>query len=238
MNEEIARAAGRYRAAIEQTLDASGNGSGTGFRIALGRCESPIEQAYCLELFQVPNIVALPGDFDGAILSRFPTVSSRFILVFAQQPILRYRADFLLVGGSPLSAEPIFVIVECDGEDFHSAREQRRRDEARQRALHNTGFKVIRFWGSEIHREPQRVITNTLAQFQRQGWNPDHCPKWVNDREFLSVLAQFREIGGASRAGPPRRSSYHTKEWDRPGSGGPSDFMAAMVAAINRGGTP
>ncbi len=224
MSEEVARAAGRYRDAIVRTLDSSTSiDEGSGFRSALSRCDTPIEQAYCLELFQVPGIRAVEGDFDGSVLARF-SGPDRLVLVFAQQPIMNYRADFLLVGISPASAEPTFVIVECDGVDFHSTREQMRRDESRQRVLHNTGFQVIRFSGSEIHREPQMVITRTLAQFKRQGWNPDHCPKWVNDREFLWVLAQLREIGGAP--------SSRDDKWDRPGSGGPSDFMAAMVAAF------
>lgn len=194
MSDDVARAAGRYRTAILATLDAAGlhSKSGTGFRIAMARCDSPIEQAYCLELFQVPGVHAIEADFNGAMIG--VAVPERMILVFAQQPILHYRADFLLVGMSPVSAEPIFVIVECDGTDSHSTREQLRRDEFRQRALQNTGFKVIRFSGSEIHQNPQAVIVRTVGQFSKHGWKLSDCPGWVNDWEFRRVLSELRQV--------------------------------------------
>lgn len=199
MSDEIAGAAGRYRTGIIDVIDAARpTKSSTGFRIALARCESPIEQAYCLELFQVPGIQAVDGDFTGAVIAE-TSWYERLILVFAQQPIMQYRADFLLVGVSRLTAEPNFVIVECDGEAYHSAREQVRRDEFRQRTLQNTGFKVIRFTGSEIHQSPQRVIVRTIAAFANHGWNPSHCPKWVNDWEFSRVLSELRGMGEADR---------------------------------------
>jgi hypothetical protein len=50
-------------------------------------------------------------------------------------PVRAPRADFLLVGLSPTLAEPLFIVIECDGAAFHSTREQVRRDAGRQAAL-------------------------------------------------------------------------------------------------------
>lgn len=60
-----------------------------------------------------------------------------------QVQIDRYRADFVLDR----------LIVECDGHDFHSSREQRTRDAGRDRFLMAAGYQVIRFTGTEIHRD-------------------------------------------------------------------------------------
>ena len=90
----------------------------------------------------------------------------------------------------------LFVIVECDGEDFHSEREQRRRDAARQQMLRDTGFRVVRFPGSKIHREPQAVIAETIDAFARHGWDRSEVPQYVDDEQFLRhVLADFRKLG-------------------------------------------
>ena len=173
-------------------------GPSSGFQRAFSRCDSPLEQAYCLLLFQMPDVRCIEGhctpeaiDFGRGIMGWH----GRLILVFPQEPILRFRADFLLVGVSPVHAEPRFVIVECDGEDFHSAREQRRRDAARQAALHGTGFQVIRFAGSKIHREPQPVIAETIDEFAQHGWNRREVPLYVDDEQFRYVLGEFRKLG-------------------------------------------
>lgn len=184
---------GEAAAARTQAVRRFASGDQTGFQIAFGQCESPIEQAYCLSLFQLPGVKAVEGGFDHSLLAnlygRAPAIT-----VFAQQPILAYRADFLLVGTSPHYAEPLFVIAECDGEAFHSAREQRRRDDARQAALANCGFKVIRFTGSELFRQPQRVASRTLAEFAKHGWLPKLVDAMVSDRLLRTALNELSAL--------------------------------------------
>jgi very-short-patch-repair endonuclease len=158
-------AAQRYRARVHRESRGSDE---TGFRVAFQRCESPIEQAYCLAMFQVPGVRALIGDFGPHLL---PSLSGRQLTVFAQQPIIRYRADFLIVGTSERVAEPRFVIVECDGEAYHSTREQLHRDERRAAELRQTGFNIVRFKGSEIFRDPRLVVARTLHEFD--GWTDE-----------------------------------------------------------------
>jgi very-short-patch-repair endonuclease len=156
----------------------------TGVFTALSRCESPIELGFCLSLFQVQGITAVEGDFTPTLLPRLVS-GGRVIAVFAQQPILHYRADFLLVGLSPTLAEPQFIVIECDGAAFHSTREQVRRDVGRQAALVNTGFRVIRFTGSQIYSTPEVTIHTTIAAF---GWKTQSVGDLTHLRGALAEL--------------------------------------------------
>jgi hypothetical protein len=87
--------------------------------------------------------------------------------VWIQLPIHNFRADLAFarvseevatVNGEPswvLVKTPI-LIVECDGHDFHErTKEQARRDRSRDRYMTSLGFRVLRFTGSEIHRDAE-----------------------------------------------------------------------------------
>jgi very-short-patch-repair endonuclease len=194
-DRSVSDAADRYRQVVASALSGPEIG-GSGFRIAFARCESPIEQAFCLTLFQIPGVIAVDGDFTAAqVLTAF-SMKDRLILVYAQQPILRYRADFLLVGLSPLRAEPIFVIAECDGEAFHSSREQLRRDVGRQQELANTGFGIIRFSGRAIFRSPEEVAATAIREFSSHGWDPSDSARRVGNQALRRALSELREAAG------------------------------------------
>jgi hypothetical protein len=52
-------------------------------------------------------------------------------------------------------ADPtVKIIVECDGFDYHSDRNAFQRDRIRDRQLMEAGFRVRRYSGSEIYRDP------------------------------------------------------------------------------------
>lgn len=61
-----------------------------------------------------------------------------------QTKIGRYRAD-LMIGD---------LVIECDGHAYHSTKEQRTHDAERDRKLVAAGYRVIRFTGTEIHKDP------------------------------------------------------------------------------------
>lgn len=164
-----------------------------GFMNAFSRCESPIEQAYCMTLFQADGVHAIPGDFEPAALKTMATDRPR-LFVFAQQPIEPFRADFLLVGRSPLEAEPRFVIVECDGSAYHETREQQRRDAHRQATLQRTGFRVIRFTGTELYREPRVVLRRSLEQFS--GFNARLAARLLNERTLKHAFLELKRLTG------------------------------------------
>jgi hypothetical protein len=54
-----------------------------------------------------------------------------------------HRVDFLIQD----------IVVECDGHKFHSSKKQRALDVRRDRYLVGQGYRVVRFTGSEIHKD-------------------------------------------------------------------------------------
>jgi very-short-patch-repair endonuclease len=90
------------------------------------------------------------------------------ITAWPQQQILEYRVDFLVVArlteGGPLHQ----IVVECDGHDFHErTKEQAARDRRRDRDLTAAGYKVFRFTGSEIFRNPKACVSE-IRDFLRK----------------------------------------------------------------------
>lgn len=57
----------------------------------------------------------------------------------------RYRADFAIPSKK--------IVIELDGHEYHKSKEQRTNDARRERDLQTAGWKVIRFTGTEVHRD-------------------------------------------------------------------------------------
>ena len=159
----------------------------TGFRYVRGHCESPIEVAYCLALFQAPGVRGRTLErIEQAINSRSRAQS---IYVFAQCPILHYRVNFLLVGKNV--PNPLFLVVECDGDEYHSAEA----DDERDRQLKAQGFSILRFRGWEIYEYPERVIHETLARFG--------LPPPASLGPIYLAIWQLRQVAGSFGRPPP-----------------------------------
>jgi very-short-patch-repair endonuclease len=62
----------------------------------------------------------------------------------------RFRVDFILKDAR--------LIIELDGYDYHSTKEQLEKDAIRQRYLSRAGYTVIRFTGGEINRNPKDCV--------------------------------------------------------------------------------
>lgn len=76
------------------------------------------------------------------------------IAIELQRQIESFRVDFLVSmvrEENDRSQEPIQLVIECDGHDFHEkTKEQARKDKSRDRELKMLGYEVFRFAGSEI----------------------------------------------------------------------------------------
>lgn len=72
----------------------------------------------------------------------------------------RYRVDFLLKDAR--------LIVELDGHDFHSTKEQLENDAVRQRYLTRAGYSVIRFTGREIVRGAKRCVAEAKQIYEER----------------------------------------------------------------------
>lgn len=95
------------------------------------------------------------------------------------------------------------LIVECDGFDYHSSKEQLTKDRKRDRKLDRLGWKVMRFTGSEIYadsdicalevqdrlrriqRAQKKIAREVVTQLQRNGYDAD-C--WITpDGPYLRI---------------------------------------------------
>jgi very-short-patch-repair endonuclease len=102
------------------------------------RCESPAEARLCVHL--LARSMEIPGE------------------IFSQHPVVagcaNYRADFAIV--SYEGETPFKICVEVDGHDFHErTKEQAARDRARDRVMTLAGWRVMRFTGSEVWKNPE-----------------------------------------------------------------------------------
>jgi len=111
---------------------------------ALERCESVIEVVLGAALYQQCY------GFDGPFVIR------------PQADVMggKYRVDFLMEKDEYL---PGSLAIECDGHDFHErTKEQAARDRRRDRELTGAGFRVFRFTGSEIAKDPLACVQEIL----------------------------------------------------------------------------
>ena len=80
----------------------------------------------------------------------YNTLSERpnYIAVSPQVDIGHYRVDFLIAA---LAGTYKYLVVECDGHEFHETKKQAALDRRRDRELQLLGYDVFRFTGSEIY---------------------------------------------------------------------------------------
>lgn len=123
---------------------------------------SPIERSLLIGLM-AQSLNAPMYDFG----DRFSELTVRYdrddrptFRVELQAQVLNYRADFLItviLSGKTLGR----VVIECDGHHFHErTKEQAAHDRGRDRAMTLAGYKVIRFTGSEIHRDLMKCVND------------------------------------------------------------------------------
>lgn len=115
------------------------------------------------------------------------------IHVFSQVSVGRYRADFAVSGSfvetyfkkpdgrdrseahQAVRCAPI-IIIECDGHDFHErTQDQALHDRRRDREMTSAGYRVVRFTGREIHRDPDACaeeVGNLLDKLKVESLSP------------------------------------------------------------------
>lgn len=138
-------------------------------------CESPIEKKMLRALLSYS--MAFPtgiGDgymvfhdgFGGVTswLSREEALTDPAWIVTPQAPVLTYRADFLVENAHGR------IVVECDGHDFHErTKAQASHDRRRDRRMQAAGFVVMRFTGSDIHRDAERCAREVWECLAAKG---------------------------------------------------------------------
>lgn len=127
---------------------------------SLRDCESPIEQLFCLRLFDAFEYYE----------SQFRFIDSDTKIEFFVQKDVeyrgkKYRPDFIIECFA--LGNKFKFIIECDGHDYHEkTKEQAKRDKSRDRDLQSLGYRVIRFTGSEIWDDSWRCVNQTFDIIQ------------------------------------------------------------------------
>jgi very-short-patch-repair endonuclease len=62
----------------------------------------------------------------------------------------------------PWKLKPL-VLVECDGKEFHSSVDQQANDKLKDAAASRMGIRLIRFTGSEIHRDIDACVKYAMS---------------------------------------------------------------------------
>lgn len=91
------------------------------------------------------------------------------IWYWTQYPVLDWKVDFVLgKRGADNSAH--FVVVECDGHDFHErTKEQAAKDRSRDRRLQDAGFRIHRYTGHELYKQPYDCVSQALTALIEQS---------------------------------------------------------------------
>jgi very-short-patch-repair endonuclease len=142
----------QFQLALSELPDRLRDPTRKSFERAKPICESPIElrilpwllcQRY--QFFPHDPLVLLAGESD--------KLRPRSIALIPQLPIGKYRVDFALAAslGGPVR----FVVIECDGAEFHDNEHDMRRDAG---LLRNPRILFIaRLKGWEIWRDPKKA---------------------------------------------------------------------------------
>ena len=127
---------------------------------AIGATESPIEAALAIALFNVHHSA---GEIDWCLSDRqayFAKGLHPRLQIAPQFQIENYRVDFAIYQLHHYG-RITRLVVECDGHDFHErTKAQAARDRKRDRDLLMLGWRVLRFTGSEIHKDRDACAQN------------------------------------------------------------------------------
>lgn len=115
------------------------------FQSEIAKLQSPIEHL----MFQALSAEVVP------MMAERSACDFEFVLT-AQCQVSEYVVDFMLRASAKAGsrAASIHCVVECDGNTWHSNREQQLRDRTRDRHLSSLGLLVLRFTSDEIFDHP------------------------------------------------------------------------------------
>lgn len=143
----------------------------------VSRCESPIERVMAYA------ILGLSSKFPGRLLPfgftneeegyfRLGRGQSK-VIVGSQVGIGSSRVDFAVLAQVMRWREPLRLVIECDGHEFHEkTKEQIAADKARERRLVAMGYYVLRFSGAEIWNDPWGCASDLVETLNHHAHAP------------------------------------------------------------------
>jgi very-short-patch-repair endonuclease len=192
------------------------------------RCESPIERLMAAGFIAVHEKGLGQINFvlngrgvaaNKADIEDWQRFHGLWLHIFPQERIGRYRVDFLVMCVSAScwpGQEPKVlrsgIVVECDGKEFH--RDKRKEGARTSFLVHQCGYEMLRFSGSEIWRRGSRCADEVVVKACRladppgSGWYsltgpPIDGPRNVTMRQARAatdalIAAHQLDTGGAS----------------------------------------
>jgi very-short-patch-repair endonuclease len=82
------------------------------------------------------------------------------IVLHPHFPLAQFRYDFAVRAKWKLTP---LVLVECDGKQFHSSIDQQANDKLKDEAASRAGIRLLRFTGSEIHRDIDACVKHAIS---------------------------------------------------------------------------
>ena len=105
-------------------------------------------------------------DLEDRLAGQFNQVLMPMLSIKPQYKVGKYRVDFLVELFNGKGNE---YIIECDGHEFHEkTKEQAKYDKQRERFLVQNGYKVLRFSGSEIYRDFEKITQELFDVFSSE----------------------------------------------------------------------
>lgn len=145
---------------VEEQIKSNLNISFSQFKECLIDCESPIEQMLSIELenLHLENSIYFNPNLE------IVGFEKQYEIEYEEN---KYRVDFLI---PVIFYKNIYkcYIVECDGYEFHQkTKEQVQNDYIRQRNIEMSGYRVIKFTGSEVYNNAQDCALQVLKYIQK-----------------------------------------------------------------------
>jgi very-short-patch-repair endonuclease len=124
-----------------------------------GATESPIEEMFGGALTAELRRRYTPEQFGIYNPSEPSEHPSGCMMLIAQFDLLRFRYDFAMrVQGFPRP----FLLVECDGKQFHSSPEQMANDRRKDECAFKHAIPLIRFTGGDIHYRIEKCVAQVV----------------------------------------------------------------------------
>lgn len=134
---------------------------------------TPIERLFETGLHAMSSLISLAGSPARVLLAEgeprdMPLDGGSKALLtnvyfWRQYPVLDWKVDFL-IGMRGADNRPCFLVVECDGHAFHErTKEQAAKDRSRDRRLQDAGYRIHRYTGHELYKDPLGCVSDTLV---------------------------------------------------------------------------
>ena len=106
--------------------------------------------------------------------------------IVQQYPVGAYRLDIVVI------YEGRKVVIECDGERYHSGTEKVREDMQRQAILERIGWRFIRIRGSQYFRNPESEMKRVIEQLNIMEIYPEDDKIVTNKNRTSDLLEKVK----------------------------------------------